>query len=599
MAFISEEQARRIKESNDIVDIIGQYVDLSNSGKNMKGLCPFHREKTPSFMVSSESQRYHCFGCGEGGDVVSFVMKYNNISYPEALKSLADRAGIEIEEVKVDKEKEEKKKRLYKINHDAMMYFYKNFLTERIPQNYLFNRELNSSIVNPFMLGYAKKGNNLLEYMKSLGHKEEDLIELGLVSKGKKELYDKFRNRLMFPIFDSRNRVIGFGGRILDDKMPKYLNSQESLIFHKGDNIYGINTLKDRKNRDSVILVEGYMDVIGLYQRGIDNACASLGTALTPNQGKLVKRQAQRVYISYDSDEAGLKAAIRAIDIFENLDVTPRIVSLDKGMDPDDYVKTYGKDAYLKKLEDSLHPNDFKIKVIRDKYDFTKPNQKLLYLDEITKFLSSIDMSVVRDEYMAKVSREDNIDIGSLKEDVSRLVSSNYKDNTNFIYEPIEEENTTSKEYEIIDNESINLQIEYLKLSFLSFEAFQILKDNISFVKDFKILEILNEIINIWVANRKPTVKMLLEKFDDSKSISILNNLSIEELSNEDGKEVKLMAEELNLRIKDTQLKIKRDELRKELDLIEDLSSKEAIRIMGDILKINAYINSNGGNADE
>ena len=602
MAYISDDQINRIKQSVDIVDIISQYVELKQSGRNFKGLCPFHTEKTPSFMVSPEGQNYHCFGCGESGDVISFLMNYNNLSFLESINILADRAGIVLEEVEVDEEKVSKKKRLLKINHDAMMYYYKNFLVDRKAQSYLRNRDIDGSVVNPFMLGYAKPGNNILRYMENLGHSEEDLLELGLLSKGNNGSYDKYRDRIMFPIFDNKDKVIGFGGRIIGNGNPKYLNSPESEIFHKGDNIYGIHTLKNRENRDLIILVEGYMDVIGLYKEGIKNACASLGTALTPNQARIIKRLGKDIYISYDSDLAGIKATQRAIDIFKDFDVTPSIIFLDKGMVLDEYIKKYGKEAYLNKINEALHPLDFNIKVIRDKYDFNEESEKLLYLDEISKFLATIERSVIRDEYVKKISREDNIELDSLFSDVNRLVSSNYKPEPSYnIGEKIEsdsfkEETLTNN---LLKRESYNLQLEFLKISFFSKEAFDYLQEDLDFISDFNILEILNEVLIIWNKGDKPQVKDLIDKFSDNKSVKILDFLSLQELQNFSNQDLKLMAKELQKRIYENKLKFKREELRMKLDNIEDLESDESLDIMRDIMKINTYINSNGGNANE
>ena len=602
MAYISDDQINRIKESVDIVDIISQYVELKQSGRNFKGLCPFHTEKTPSFMVSPEGQNYHCFGCGESGDVISFLMNYNNLSFLEPINILADRAGIVLEEVEADEEKVSKKKRLLKINHDAMMYYYKNFLVDRKAQSYLRNRDIDGSVVNPFMLGYAKPGNNILRYMENLGHSEEDLLELGLLSKGNNGSYDKYRDRIMFPIFDNKDKVIGFGGRIIGNGNPKYLNSPESEIFHKGDNIYGIHTLKNRENRDLIILVEGYMDVIGLYKEGIKNACASLGTALTPNQARIIKRLGKDIYISYDSDLAGIKATQRAIDIFKDFDVTPRIICLDKGMDPDEYIKKYGKEAYLNKINEALHPLDFNIKVIRDKYDFNEESEKLLYLDEISKFLATIERSVIRDEYVKKISREDNIELDSLFSDVNRLVSSNYKPEPSYNIggkiesDSFKEETLTNN---LLKRESYNLQLEFLKISFFSKEAFDYLQEDLDFISDFNILEILNEVLIIWNKGDKPQVKDLIDKFSDNKSVKILDFLSLQELQNFSNQDLKLMAKELQKRIYENKLKFKREELRMKLDNIEDLESDESLDIMRDIMKINTYINSNGGNANE
>ena len=315
MRLISDDMINQIKENSDIVDIIGEYVDLKKAGSSFKGLCPFHNEKTPSFTVDRKKQLFHCFGCGAGGDVVSFIMQKEGLSYPDSLKYLAQKAGINL----VFNESpgmSEKRKKLYEINKDIMMYFYKNLLTNKEPQDYLLKRGLRSNIVNTFMLGFAKGSwDDLLNFARSNDIKEEDLLELGLIAKSKNgNYYDKYRNRLIFPIIDTYGRIIGFGGRAIDNTMPKYLNSPESEVFKKRFNLYGLNIFKKQNKRD-LILVEGYMDVIALNNNGIDIAVASLGTAFTVDQAKLAKRYADNIYICYDSDSAGIKATKRAIEI--------------------------------------------------------------------------------------------------------------------------------------------------------------------------------------------------------------------------------------------------------------------------------------------
>lgn len=454
MRLISDDMANQIKASSDIVDIIGEYVDLKKAGSSFKGLCPFHNEKTPSFTVDRKKQLFHCFGCGAGGDVVSFIMQKEGLSYPEGLKYLAHRAGINLvfdENPGVS----EKKKRLYDINKEIMMYFYKNLLTNKAPQDYLLRRGLRSNIVNTFMLGFAKNSwDDLLLYAKSKDIKEEDLLELGLIAKSKNgNFYDKYRNRLIFPIIDTYGRVIGFGGRAIDDTMPKYLNSPESEVFKKRFNLYGLNNFKKQSRRD-LILVEGYMDVIALNNKGIDIAVASLGTAFTVEQAKLAKRYADNIYICYDSDSAGIKATKRAIEIFKEAEIGVNIIELGEGLDPDDFVKKYGKEAFEKKMDEASDEYNYLYEKILDGYSEANENEKFEKLNQFIGFLSSIKQDLTREIFINKVSNLFDIDKQTLKGAISKYNNKHHKEkiiNKKFA-EPkivVEEKKTDIKAHEL------------------------------------------------------------------------------------------------------------------------------------------------------
>ena len=454
MRLISDDMVNQIKASSDIVDIIGEYVDLKKAGSSFKGLCPFHNEKTPSFTVDRKKQLFHCFGCGAGGDVVSFIMQKEGLSYPEGLKYLAHKAGINLvfdENPGVS----EKKKRLYDINKEIMMYFYKNLLTNKAPQDYLLRRGLRSNIVNTFMLGFAKNSwDDLLLYAKSKDIKEEDLLELGLIAKSKNgNFYDKYRNRLIFPIIDTYGRVIGFGGRAIDDTMPKYLNSPESEVFKKRFNLYGLNNFKKQSRRD-LILVEGYMDVIALNNKGIDIAVASLGTAFTVEQAKLAKRYADNIYICYDSDSAGIKATKRAIEIFKEAEIGVNIIELGEGLDPDDFVKKYGKDAFEKKMDEASDEYNYLYEKILDGYSEANENEKFEKLNQFIGFLSSIKQDLTREIFINKVSNLFDIDKQTLKGAISKYNNKHHKEkiiNKKFA-EPkivVEEKKTDIKAHEL------------------------------------------------------------------------------------------------------------------------------------------------------
>ena len=426
MMFISDEKKNQILENSDIVAIIGDYVDLKKSGNSYKGLCPFHNEKTPSFTVDDKKQLFHCFGCGEGGDVVSFIMHKEGLSYIDAMKYLANKAGIKLDDSKSSKENKILN-RYYDINKDIMMYFYKNLLTDKAGQIYLKNRGFRSNIVNTFMLGFAKNSwDDLLNYVNKKDYLLDDIENLGLIKKSQSgKYYDKYRNRLIFPIINHYGKVIGFGGRSIDSTMPKYLNSPESQVFKKRYNLYGLNIFKKQASKD-IILVEGYMDVIGLNNQGIDQAVASLGTSLTNDQAKLLKRYAKNVYICYDEDNAGIKATDRAIEILLDEDIKPNIISLEKGLDPDDFVKKYGRDAFLKKMDDASDVYNYKYNKILDLYAQSKDSEKFEKLNLFIEFLASIKSDLTREIFINNVSKLFDIDKSTLKESVLKY-NVNYK----------------------------------------------------------------------------------------------------------------------------------------------------------------------------
>lgn len=425
MSVFSEESLQRVKDAIDIVDLIGGYVDLKKSGQSYKACCPFHQEKTPSFIVTPSRGRYKCFGCGEGGDGIQFIMKMEGLDFTGAVRFLADKYHITLEEQDAREEAwEARKNTLYAINREACLFFYKNLLTQMAPQNYLRERGFDSSIINPFYLGYADaSGSSLYLYLHDKGYRDEDLLHLGLVAKSNsgRGYYDKFRNRLIFPIFSSRSRIIGFGGRILGPGQPKYLNSPESDIFHKGSNLYALDRQKRSQNRKKIILVEGYMDVAALAAHGIDYAVASLGTSLTEDQAKLIKKSAEEIYISYDGDGAGIKASRRAVDIFHQVGVNPKLVLLPDGLDPDDYIKKKGVEAYQAELDQAVEPVEFEFQLLKAGFNLEDPEEKIAFIRQSARFLATIEEMSIRDLYTGRVADLAQISKESLGEDVSRV----------------------------------------------------------------------------------------------------------------------------------------------------------------------------------
>ena len=404
----SNELIERIKDSNNIVDVISQYVTLKRKGTTYFGLCPFHREKTPSFAVSETKQVFHCFGCHKGGTVIQFVQNVENISFKEALEILAEKARIELPKVQdtyFDAKQEKKKEMAYKINEMASKYFMKSLVdvndrNNKIAQEYVKKRKLNKQMIIDFKLGYSKMG--LVKYLVSNGVKEEDIIAVGLAYKRDNNVVvDRFINRLMFTLKDVKGRVIGFTGRKLDDNLDvaKYINTNENIVYSKGNNLYGIDIAKNY-SRDEMIIVEGNMDAISLHQRDIRNVVASMGTALTEKQARLILRYTKNVKIAYDSDAAGEEATIRGLDILSKLGADVRVVKYEGAKDPDEYIIKYGKESFLKQVKKSISLFEFKLENISKKYDIENISEKIKFMDEVLKLLLNISNIAERDIYI-------------------------------------------------------------------------------------------------------------------------------------------------------------------------------------------------------
>lgn len=418
---ISDEIISKICDENDIIDYVSQYVSLKKSGRDYSGLCPFHNEKTPSFHVSSEKQLFHCFGCGASGNLVQFVMRTENLDFVDALKLLADRAGIIIPEDDsgFGSDDHEKKKRILAMNKYAARFFYDCLKDAKIGakgQQYFKQRNIPWKTVTVYGLGYASDSRDmLLKYLTSKGYKPEEIAEAGLAVSRDGRIYDKFRDRVIFPIIDVRGNVIGFGGRILHDnkdvngyKIPKYLNSPETPVFDKGRNLFSLNLAKNAKS-DDIILCEGYMDVISVYQAGVHNIVATLGTAITENQAKLMMRYANEILICYDSDEAGTKAALRAIDIISDAGGRSRVIRLKNAKDPDEYINKNGIEKFKEAVRNAVPSTEFKISLIKNQYDITDTNSKILFIDEVVNVFAGLKDAVEVDAYITKTAEETGI----------------------------------------------------------------------------------------------------------------------------------------------------------------------------------------------
>lgn len=429
---ISEEVLERIKEQNDIVDIISENVRLKKSGKNYMGLCPFHNDKSPSFSVSSEKQIYKCFSCGEAGNVLTFIMKYKKLTFLEAAKYLADKANIPLQiEGQENSRISKKKELLYKVNVDAARYYFANLQNLKIAKEYFLKRGMKEETIKRFGLGYSHDSwKGIINFLRTKGYKDDLLLEAGLISKNEKtgNVYDRFRNRVMFPVFDVKGKVIGFGGRVLDDSKPKYLNSPETMIFQKGINLYGLNfAVKNGLQEDYIIIVEGYMDLISLHQYGITNAVASLGTALTVNQARLLKRYVSKVIISYDADLAGQTATLRGLEILRNAGFDVKVLTVPEGKDPDEFVRNNGKEAFLRLAKEALPLIEYKIKKVSDGVNLKDGNDLVKYGEKFADILVDLN-PVEKDVYIKKISEETSIKEQALYDLLSQEMAKKQKE---------------------------------------------------------------------------------------------------------------------------------------------------------------------------
>ena len=419
--YYPEEVIEEIRMKNDIVDVVSGYVKLQKKGSSYFGLCPFHNEKSPSFSVSPGKQIYYCFGCGAGGNVISFVMQYENYTFQEAVKFLAQKAGIQLPEAEYSEEtrkKENKRARLLQVNKEAATYFFHQLRSEngRAGWQYLKKRELSDETIRKFGLGFANMtSNDLVKFLKSKGYEDEVIRDAGLATFDEKfGFHDKFWNRVMFPIQDINHRVIGFGGRVMGDGKPKYLNSPETPVFDKSRNLYGLNIARTaRKNQ--IILCEGYMDVISMHQAGFSQAVASLGTAFTEGQASLLKRYTDEVILSYDSDGAGVTAALRAISILKEAGMTGRVLNLEPYKDPDEFIKNCGQEAFQKRLDEAENTFFFEIRMLQKDYNMQDPESKTKFYREIARKLCGFSEEVERENYIQAVAQRYQISVENLR----------------------------------------------------------------------------------------------------------------------------------------------------------------------------------------
>jgi len=426
MIRYSDELIEDVRQSNDIVDIISQYVHLTRKGRNYFGLCPFHNEKSPSFSVSPDRQIFHCFGCGVGGNVYTFLMKIEGITFKEALEQLAERANIQLPTLQsnADTAKEELKSKVYKVNEFTAEFYHQNLYkpTAKIAQEYVKQRKMNRETLEAYRIGYSGKFDELYKALKAQGFGEQEILESGLVNKNDNGTYiDRYRNRLMFPICDARGKVIAFGGRVLDDSKPKYINSPENIVYSKGRHLFGLNVAK-KDSAKKIIIVEGYMDVISLHQRGITNVVGALGTALTEQQGWLLRKTTEQVVLGFDADGAGQTAVARSMDILQKMGCDMRVLQIEGAKDPDEFIVKFGEGRFKLAVDNAISLVEFKVKNLKKELNLENTGDKIKFLNEIAKILSKVENTMEREIYIEKIAKGYNISKEAIYGEVNKLI---------------------------------------------------------------------------------------------------------------------------------------------------------------------------------
>ena len=528
MERYNDEILDEIRSRNDIVSTISQYMTLKRKGRNYFGLCPFHNEKSPSFSVSPDKQIFHCFGCGVGGDVINFVKKIENIGFLDSVRLLAEKSGIQLPNdiSKAEEENIKLKNRVYKINELAAKFYHENLYkpTSKIAQDYIKKRKLNNATLKSFLMGYASNSSNeLLRFLKEQGFTEEELLASCLIGKSARGYYDKFRNRLMIPIRDERGRFIAFGGRVLDDSKPKYINSPENIVYSKGRNLFGLNVAREGVHGPlkRLLIVEGYMDAISLYQRGITNVVASLGTALTDSQGRLLRRNTEQVILGYDADGAGQQAIIRGMEILKSMDIDIRILQISGAKDPDEYVLKFGPEKMVKAMDEAISAIEFKIKVLRANLDLNNVNDKVKFLTEIAKILSNVDNNIEREVYIDRISKVYEISKNAIVSEVDKLLYRSLAGVTKFEKSNIVLKDTQDSKIDVATRKRegmvVYLLVDYTKAAFDKIKNVVDL-DLIKSEKNKKIIGILYERIDLY--NLPENIISLFEDEDDINYVS-------------------------------------------------------------------------------
>ena len=593
----SDEILDDVKSSNDIVDVISQYISLKRSGRNYFGLCPFHNEKSPSFSVSPDKQIFHCFGCGVGGNIITFISKIEGIGFKEAIEVLAERANIKLPTIdnSVDNKKEELKAKVYKVNTFTAEYYHKKLYepTSKIAQEYVKKRKLNNETIQSFKIGFSGRFDELYQALKKEGFNDEEILESGLVNKNDNGKYiDRYRNRLMIPIFDERNRVIAFGGRVLDDSKPKYINSPENIVYSKGRHLFGLNVAK-KGDTKRLLIVEGYMDAISLHQRGITNVVASLGTALTTSQGWLLRKNCEQVILGFDSDGAGQTAIMRAVEVMQNMGCDMRILQMTGAKDPDEYILKYGSVRFQKLMDDAISLIEFKIKVLQKDLNLENASDKIKFLNEIAKLISKVENTMEREIYIEKIAKGYNISKEAIYAEVNKLQYSNRKDTKALEKERPVVSKIRKEEKRDVSEEITKRENTIIWILINSIDTYKTIKENIK-IEDFKNeenKEILKEIYNA-LENGNTNINSVLDHIESEKIQGHLTEIMAEDYGITDNKKA---IEDLLKKYELEKLESERDRLIEELNNASDSDKKRNIgKELNNIVLVLSRINKSG-----
>ena len=570
----SDEILNEVRENSDIVEVISQYVHLKRSGRNYFGLCPFHNEKSPSFSVSPDKQIFHCFGCGVGGNVFTFISKIEGIGFKEAIENLADRAGIVLPKStnNEDSRKEELKSKVYKVNNFTADYYHKRLYKpeSKAGQEYVKQRKLTNETLESYNLGFSGNYDELYKILRKEGFNDEEILESGLVKKNEHGQYvDFYRDRFMIPILDVRNRVIAFGGRVLGDaKRFKYLNSPENIVYSKGKHLFGLNVAK-RYDHKKLLIVEGYMDAISLHQRGITNVVAALGTALTTNQGWLLRRNAEQVILGFDADGAGQNAIMRAMEVMQNMGCDMRVLQMTGAKDPDEFIIKYGSARFQKLMNEAISLLEFRVKVLEQNLDLEVASDKVKFLNEIAKLIAKIDNTIEQEIYIEKLSKGYNISKEAIFGQVNKLQYSSRTQTNNLEKpKPVVIHKKETKVDNNVSEEIIKRENTIISILIKNPENFQMIKEHMK-IEDFKydlnikIVKALYEELEKEDSN----ISLVLDKIEDEKIKNHLTAIMAEDYGISDSNDTKA--------IEDILRKYEREKLEKRRDELISLSSTE------------------------
>ena len=576
MVRYSEELIEEIKNSNDIVDVISQYVILKRSGRNFFGLCPFHKEKSPSFSVSPDKQIFHCFGCGVGGNVIHFVSKIENIDFRETIELLANRANITLPTLDnsyQDNKRAILKSKVYQINEIAAKFYHENLYkpTSKEAQNYIKKRKMDNRTLKSFLIGYSGTFDELYRVLKQKGFTEEEILASSLVNKTDNgKFIDRFRRRLMIPIQDTTGRFIAFGGRVLDDSKPKYINSPENIVYSKGRNLFGLNIAK-KGDTKKIIIVEGYMDAISLYQRGITNVVASLGTALTEQQGRLLRKNSEQVIIGYDADGAGQAATLRGLEILQNMGCDIRVLQIYGAKDPDEFVIKYGPERFQKCVDNAISLVEFKVKILKQNLNIDNVNDKIKFLNEIAKILAKVDNNMEKEIYIDKISSEYGISKEALYGEVNKLIY-NKSTEKKVLERPPIKSYINKQQNENLDESIIKREkmVIYILVNYPK-ESYEAIKDKIT-VDDIK-ANINKQIISkIYEQYEKGNVNNIIDLFEEEEIVNYLSGIMADDFGISDIN--KCIEDLLNIYNKEKLIN-KRNEIIKQLENTNNMNAEE------------------------